>query len=74
MIEPGASSLQRRSYAIKEEHHLDEVFKKNGYPTSFIRSSSLQVPRNKETETDCDAEEKSPLVLIPYEQVKTSEE
>ena len=39
-----------------------------------IRSSSLQVPRNKETETDCDAEEKSPLVLIPYEQVKTSEE
>ena len=23
-------------------------------------------PRVKETETDCDAEEKSPLILIPY--------
>ena len=76
MIEPGASSLQRMSYAkknitlIKFSRRIKSPWK-NGYPTSFIHSSSLQVPRNKEAETDCDLEEKPPLISILYVHIRS---
>ena len=47
--------------------YLDnEVFKKNGYQTSFIHSSPLQGPRDKETKTDLNAEKKPLLISVLY--------
>ena len=61
-IGPLASSLQIH----KEEHFLDEVFRRKGYPTSFIRFFFLHANRNRKIETNLNAKEKPPLILIPY--------
>ena len=50
----------------KEEHHLAGVLRQNGYPLSFIRTSS-QPPQATVSEHDEEGEvRKPPMVMIPY--------
>ena len=52
----------------KEEHHLTRVLRQNGYPSTFIRSSS-KPPRPDMEATEAlplEEEHRPPLVMLPY--------
>ena len=50
----------------KEEHHLSEVLRSNGYPGAFIRSAA-RPPQREEDPQDLPSEGSSPpLVILPY--------
>ena len=62
------SITTRQENLKKEECHLAEVLKQNGYPSSFIRSSSVPSRRNVEV-TEAPLPEggrRPPLVMLPY--------
>ena len=52
----------------KEECHLTEVLRQNGYPSNFIRSSSIPSRQDVETTEEPLPEEgrRPPLVMLPY--------
>ena len=62
------SITTRQDNLKKEECHLTEVLKQNGYPSSFIRSSSVPSRRNVEvTEAPLlEGGRRPPLVMLPY--------
>ena len=62
------SITTRQDNLKKEECHLAEVLKQNGYPSSFIRSSSVPSRRNVEvTEAPLlEGGRRPPLVMLPY--------
>ena len=50
----------------REEKHLENVLKLNGYPTPFIRDSSTPTPRSPVEPQGELPEERPPLVMLPY--------
>ena len=62
------SITTRQENLKKEECHLAEVLKQNGYPRAFIRSSSVPSRRNVEVTKAPLLEEgrRPPLVMLPY--------
>ena len=57
------SIITTKDELCKEEHHLDDVFIRNGYPHLLFVLLHCGLNRDKETENDLDAES---LISIPY--------
>ena len=68
MYDRARSITTRQENLQKEECHLTEVLRQNGYPSNFIRSSAIPSRRDVETTEAPLLEEgrRPPLVMLPY--------
>ena len=62
------SITTRQEDLQKEDCHLTKVLRQNGYPSNFIRSSSIPSRRDAETTEEPLPEEgrRPPMVMLPY--------